>query len=233
MYRISPNAATSWSKSGVYFVPTSLREDCPNRDCRISIANLALEWQLHQHYFVCSKRCLSCSQVIQLFLLKPQTNEHDARESEIFMHPSPWHYPKEWAEVATRFPRFIEIYGQAQRAEGEGLSELDAVGYRKALELLVKDYVLEKSPKLKRIKKASLSQCIQSYVKDTRVRQSPRLESLLGNDDEDYAREFTPQDVTDLKNLIAAVVYWISVEVFVDKVGDEETTRESDSVSEA
>lgn len=233
MFRISPNAATSWSKSGVYFVPASLRADCPNRACRISIANLALEWQLHQHFFVCTKRCLSCSQVIQLFLLKPQTNEQDARGSEIFMHPSPWQYPKEWDEVAKRFPRFIEIYGQAQRAEGEGLYELDAIGYRKALEILVKDYVLENNPKLKRIKKASLAQCTRDYVKDPRVRQSPRLESLLGDDDEDYGRTFEPKDVADLKHLIAAVVYWISVEVFVDKVGDEEATEESDSVSEA
>lgn len=233
MFRINPNAATAWGKSGAYFVPSSLRTDCPNRACRISIANLALEWQLHQNFFVCTKRCMSCSQVIQLFLLKPQTNEHDARESEIFMHPSPWQYPKEWDEVAKRFPRFIDIYGQAQRAEGEGLDELDAIGYRKALELLVKDYVLEKSPKLKRIKKASLAQCIQDYVKDPRVRLSSRLESLLGNDEEDYARAFEPKDVADIKNLIAAVVYWISVEVFVNKVGEEETSEESDSVSEA
>lgn len=43
-------------------------------------------------------------------------------------------------------PKFVEIYHQAEQAENAGLSELCGIGYRKAIEFLVKDYAIAQHP---------------------------------------------------------------------------------------
>ena len=43
-------------------------------------------------------------------------------------------------------PVFVEIYSQATVAESEKLDQIAGVGYRKAAEFLIKDYVISKNP---------------------------------------------------------------------------------------
>lgn len=49
-------------------------------------------------------------------------------------------------EIKRISPRFIKVYEQSMIAEENELDEIDGVGLRKALEILVKDYLIDKSP---------------------------------------------------------------------------------------
>lgn len=113
-------------------------------------------------------------------------------------------------------PRFIEIYNQAADAEKYGLNEICGMGYRKALEFLVKDYCIHTNPdETDNIKTNSLSQCINKYIKE----KNPTIKTLvqksawLGNDQTHYVIKHTDRDINDLKHFIEATVYYISMEM--------------------
>lgn len=49
-------------------------------------------------------------------------------------------------EITDLSPEFVKIYNQAHHAEQEKLDMICGVGYRKALEHLVKDYIISEHP---------------------------------------------------------------------------------------
>ena len=49
-------------------------------------------------------------------------------------------------EISELSENFVEIYGQSQVAENQGLNKICGVGYRKALEFLIKDFAKRKFP---------------------------------------------------------------------------------------
>lgn len=60
---------------------------------------------------------------------------------------------------------FVKLYRQSERAELDGLDEICGMGYRKALEFLVKDFAIHEHPdNTKEIIKLPLSQCITDYI---------------------------------------------------------------------
>ena len=63
-------------------------------------------------------------------------------------------------------PDFCEIYNQAYIAQQQGSTKISGIGYRKALEFLVKDYVIFLNPNESvNIKSFNLSSCISKYIK--------------------------------------------------------------------
>ncbi|MEK0405122.1 hypothetical protein WNX62_16005, partial [Lactiplantibacillus plantarum] len=54
-------------------------------------------------------------------------------------------FPQQISDIS---PRFVSVYTQSFKAERIGLAELAGMGYRKALEMLVKDYAIHKFPNL-------------------------------------------------------------------------------------
>ncbi|MBP2259148.1 hypothetical protein [Virgibacillus alimentarius] len=62
-------------------------------------------------------------------------------------------FPKEVIEVS---PEFKEIYNQAYHAEKEQLDMICGVGYRKALEHLIKDYIIDLYPDKEETVKVSI-----------------------------------------------------------------------------
>src|ERR1700722_3371679 len=62
-------------------------------------------------------------------------------------------------------PMFCEIYSEADKAEKSQLLQICGVGYRKALEFLIKDYVKSIRPgDTDAIETAPLGTCINNYV---------------------------------------------------------------------
>lgn len=113
-------------------------------------------------------------------------------------------------EVAKISPQFVEIFTQASKAEVFGLGEVAGVGYRKALEFLVKDYCVTKSPsKEDDVKKRPLAQVIENYVDNENVKQCAKRAVWLGNDETHYVRTWVDKDIKDLKLLIKLTVGWI------------------------
>ena len=115
-------------------------------------------------------------------------------------------------------PDFVTIFGQAEAAEKNGLTLVCGPGYRKALEFLVKDYVIQShQDKADDIKKLNLGRCITDYVSDEKVKQVSARAVWLGNDETHYLRKWEGKDLVDLKILIKLTVHWIEMDELTKK----------------
>jgi hypothetical protein len=91
--------------------------------------------------------------------------------------------------------------------------QICGVGYRKALEFLVKDYLIKQRPTDQAaIESGALGQCINTYVTDPNIKQVAERAAWLGNDETHYKRLWIDKDVTDLKRLIGLAMHWIEVD---------------------
>lgn len=108
---------------------------------------------------------------------------------------------------------FVTIYNQAFYAEQEGLFEICGVGYRKALEYLIKDYAKFKYPnEAEQIEQKLLAKCIKDYIDDKRIESVSKRAVWLGNDETHYVRRWENKDLSDLKKLIDLTLHWIEME---------------------
>jgi hypothetical protein len=114
-------------------------------------------------------------------------------------------------EVKALSQGFVEIYTEAAAAESFGLREVAGVGFRKALEFLIKDYCIHVRPNSQNeiTKENSLGECIKKFVDDPKVKECARRATWLGNDETHYSRRWLDKDITDLKILIQLTVTWI------------------------
>ncbi|GEC73832.1 protein of unknown function [Flavobacterium flevense] len=111
-------------------------------------------------------------------------------------------------------PAFNIIYNQAFTAEQQGLDEICGVGYRKALEFLIKEYAIKNKPEKKdAIEKKLLGPCIAEYVDDNRIKAVAKRAVWLGNDETHYIKKWEGKNLEDLKKLIELTVHWIEMEV--------------------
>lgn len=114
-------------------------------------------------------------------------------------------------------PEFEKIYNQAYHAEQICLDQICGVGYRKALEFLIKDYLIsevaEDDATKELIKKTFLDKCIQDYVPNEQVKIVARRAVWLGNDETHYTRKWENKDVSHLKSLIDLTVRWIESDI--------------------
>lgn len=116
-------------------------------------------------------------------------------------------------------PNFVKIYNQAYFAEQHNLLEICGVGYRKALEFLIKDYLITKnSTNEDTIKKKPLGQCIIDDVDDSRVKKVSKRAVWLGNDETHYVRKWEGKNLEDLKKLISLTIHWIEMDYLTEEI---------------
>lgn len=116
-------------------------------------------------------------------------------------------------DINTISPNFSQIYNQAYVAEQQELLEICGVGYRKALEFLIKDYAISNDPaSTSAIEKKMLMACINDYVDDKRVKSVAKRAVWLGNDETHYIKKWEGKTLNDLKKLIDLTVHWIEME---------------------
>lgn len=107
-------------------------------------------------------------------------------------------------------PEFTKIYNQAFCAEQLGLHDICGMGYRKAVEFLIKDYcILEHQESEEEIKPMLLSQVISKYISDNQVKTLASRCAWLGNDEAHYVRLHTDRSFEDLKVFIHALIQYI------------------------
>jgi hypothetical protein len=110
-------------------------------------------------------------------------------------------------------PNFIIIYNQAFYAEQESLYEICGVGYRKALEFLIKDYLIGREPEKKEeIEKNQLGKCIAEHITDANIKSVSKRAVWLGNDETHYVRKWEGKNLNDLKKLIELTIHWMEIE---------------------
>lgn len=127
-------------------------------------------------------------------------------------------FEKEFEESISRLsPQFVKIYNQAFQAESQQLDEIAGLGYRKALEFLIKDFSIHITPDDEAsILSMPLSQCIQKYINDPRIETLVRKATWIGNDEAHYLRKHTDRAISDLKAFISASVHFISMILIVE-----------------
>lgn len=119
-------------------------------------------------------------------------------------------------------PSFCRIYNQSLTAENFGLSLICGVGYRKALEFLLKDYFIKIHPdKSGEIKEEWLGKCIEKYTTDKNVLEVAKRATWLGNDETHYNRIWEGKDLSDLKRLIDLTLHWIEAEQLTSEAIEE------------
>lgn len=139
------------------------------------------------------------------------------RESFIIPYKKPISFDKEIEKLS---PSFIKIYSQAKRADENGLDEICGGGYRKALEFLVKDFVLLYAPESKKeVEEHSLGWVIANKVQSERIQTTAGLAKDIGNDEVHYIKKMEILSVEDLKKLITLTTHWIVDELLTDKYG--------------
>ena len=114
--------------------------------------------------------------------------------------------------------KFIDIYNQALKAENMALTEICGMGYRKALEFLIKDYAIKfNNSDTDKIIKMQLSQVIDNYIDNRRIKSLAKASSWLGNDETHYQRKHEDYNLQHLKSFIHAVVAFIDSDLEVYK----------------
>jgi hypothetical protein len=139
------------------------------------------------------------------------------RSPPSYIGSSPYKYMADEFEerINTVSPNFVTIYNQAKQAEERKLDQICGLGYRKALEFLIKDYLIVKFPEdAESIKNNHrFDSVIEKYVTDEKIKFIARSASWLGNDHAHYTRRWEDMDINDLKTLINSSLYWISAEL--------------------
>ena len=121
-------------------------------------------------------------------------------------------------KIATLSPMFKTIYNQANTAESYSLNEIAGMGYRKALEFLVKDFCIHLNPDKKaEIENILLGKCISTYISDEKIKNLATASTWIGNDETHYIRKHIDKDIQDMKQFIHALLYFIEYQLTVEE----------------
>ena len=106
-------------------------------------------------------------------------------------------------------PRFVKVYKQAAKAELMNLDELCGMGYRKALEFLIKDYLIFRDPaKADEIGKELLAASIRRIPNDN-VQTLASRASWIGNDETHYIRKHEGLSYKEVKLFLDQMASYI------------------------
>ncbi len=217
------------TRDGIY-VTFNEPDICPI--CSHAIEPVLLSSRIHEFgetnstIFTVFFECTFCKKsFISSYSLKlDQHNSIGYYYKEIkFLYSAPSHFQNQEFEdcINSVSPSFVKIYNQALEAEHYSLDEIAGIGYRKALEFLIKDYCIFKNPlEIDNISKKPLAQCIENYIDDDRLKKTAKASAWLGNDETHYIKKFEDKDINDLKRFINTTVYFILYNMNVDEADE-------------
>ncbi|MBL1226591.1 DUF4145 domain-containing protein [Enterococcus sp. BWR-S5] len=112
--------------------------------------------------------------------------------------------------ITTLSPRFLNIYKQALIADSKELDEIAGMGLRKAIEILITDYLLAYTPDgtdeatLKN-PKTPLGEKIK-HLPSKKLRDLAKAITYLGNDETHYTRQHPDYSIESLKVFIKSLI---------------------------
>ena len=146
--------------------------------------------------------------------------KHGSRDRFVLEGVAPLEFeePEIPTEVTSVSESFTKIFREAAQAESMGLDEIAGVGYRKALEFLIKDYcIAQDSSDAQTVPKEPLGAVIANRVTDPNIKECAKRAAWLGNDETHYVRRWEDKDIKDLKILIQLTVSWIGSSVLTEQ----------------
>lgn len=121
-------------------------------------------------------------------------------------------------EICSLSPRFSKVYNQAKTAEDYNLDEIAGLGYRKALEILMKDYAIHNHPSEEQeIRKTWLSRCIEQYISNEEIRKLAKASAYIGNDEAHYLKFTDEYGIEELRLFIDTAAIYITAEIQSEK----------------
>ena len=130
----------------------------------------------------------------------------------ICMHPTFSFEPYTNETLQLISPRFIEMYNQALQSEFANNYDLAAIGFRTALEILVKDYAINELQKPREeVVAKKLFGAIEAYLGQTDLLKTADVVRILGNDYTHYQRQYPQHDFDLLKGYMDIFLKQIEV----------------------
>lgn len=218
MYELKTKQLHRWHGSPA--MPIYLDVACPS--CSRSLANNKASWTFMRNREAAWSylQCSYCEADTFFFLFDPNPEvQTEGRQVKVFMEPSPLpdlRLPDDvnWREVS---PRFVHIYEQVVNVELLGFEEMVGIGYRKAFEVLIKDYLAKRHPESEgSIQNMNLGECITTYIDDPRVRETAQKTVWLMNDETHFVRLHVDNDLEDLKRLLGQSIHYLAIEILND-----------------
>lgn len=168
--------------------------------------------------------CPSCEEAFAVlyefnhnFSLYPSEKDYDFRAHPLYVGPACPSKNFSDKNIAILSPHFIEFYNQSAFAEDLGLDGIAGIGYRKALEFLIKDFCIHLTPENEEeIKNEALGKCIATRIQNEQIKTLASRSAWLGNDETHYVRKHDNRDVKDLKVFIEACVYFVGMTLVVE-----------------
>lgn len=172
-----------------------------------------------KNYANCIMSCPACSEEFFVKFRRDETRASFVYDYyEVLPFPKPQiNLPADFQEL---FPEFYKIYLEAAQAESYNLLEICGMGYRKALEALVKQYATELFPEqAEAIQNEMLMPTIKRFA-------SPKIITLataatwLGNDHAHLVTKHPDYDLEALKTFINVLCQYIQSEKEIDKAAE-------------
>lgn len=192
---------------------------CPICNCAIDVSNACyLNWhdmhsQSEPFDVISVYYCHHCHNgFVVMHHMKMQKNEYIEKSQSVYPTTTPNLQIDE--DIRQISPEFYEVYNQCLIAKNEGLNQLYGMGFRKALEKLVTDFVINQNPDdIDKIRRMTLHNRIETYFKDSDLKSDLMACKRLGNNEAHYENCNTDDDLQLFEDLIEDTLYYIHREI--------------------
>jgi len=207
-------------EDGVFDVGVKFESEAPI-ECPSCHKGIKIVFISHSTYGEASQVFIGCPLCKDTFIGE-YTSEGDVYYFRKFHDYKKLRPKKEFSqEVREISKNFILIYSESEIAEEYNLNQICGVGYRKAFEFLIKDYLIfklslkegDQEKEKEDIRNKSLGDCISENIEDSRIKDMAKRASWLGNDETHYIRKWEEKDLNDLKKLIEIVIHFIEIDI--------------------
>ena len=112
--------------------------------------------------------------------------------------------------IESTFPNFVSLYNQAFTAEQYNLNDICGAGYRKALESLVKEYLVDNGIcDNDEVAKLNLAASINK-IDNEQIRTLAKSAKWIGNSETHYDNKNSDTDLQKMKSFIGAMAHFIA-----------------------
>ena len=114
-------------------------------------------------------------------------------------------------------PKVVSLYNQANEAETRNeIKGLAGIGHRKALEFLIKDYLIKfYHQDTETIKKMELGNCVNKLPE--KIQSIAKASIWIGNDETHYFRKNPEYDIEDLRKFIDCFIHFIEMDYAINE----------------
>ena len=212
-YISKPNSHYSRNYSGTYQKPR-ICPHCGNGNDSITIDKTVLGMGEDAQALVETCKCTLCDR-FYLFANYRDSSDGVGNATAAFYYP--FHISSYQNEIISSFSeRFIDMYNQALRAESFGDIELAAIGYRSALEILVKDFAKAVSgADPEEVAGKTLFSAIGDYLEPKELAAVADVVRILGNDYTHYERKYPRLDFELLKRYMEIFINLVETKCLI------------------